>query len=210
MESYPFPLWEAFLRIALAAGVGALVGLERERRRQPAGLRTHAVLAVGSAVVTLVSVYTVHAYGGPGADPSRIMAQIVSGIGFLGAGAILRFGTTVKGLTTAASLWSTAGLGMAVGVGMYATAAFALAVLLAFLSLVSKIERELIKTKGALLVKVKTDDPEAFLAFLREQLPEVRLKRLSKEDGSVVFSLPRKDYAKLEELVKRVKELELL
>jgi putative Mg2+ transporter-C (MgtC) family protein len=106
-------------RLALAALLGGVVGAERELADQPAGLRTHMLLTIGACLFTLVSAY---GFGGP-ADPSRLAAQIVTGIGFLGGGAILRHGLNVRGLTTAASIWATASLGVAVGAGRYLLAA---------------------------------------------------------------------------------------
>ena len=104
------------LRLSVAAALGGAIGLERELRERGAGLRTHLVVCVGSALFTLVSAY---GFVGPKVDPTRIAAQIVSGIGFLGAGAIIRQGLSVRGLTTAAPLWLVAALGMAAGAGYY-------------------------------------------------------------------------------------------
>jgi putative Mg2+ transporter-C (MgtC) family protein len=127
--------WELYVRLLVAALLGGAVGLEREFRDQPAGFRTHMLVSLGSCLFALVSAYGVDAFLAPGdpsvsADPTRIAAQIVSGIGFLGAGAILRYGTTVRGLTTAASLWVVAAIGMAAAFGAYllsvATAALTL------------------------------------------------------------------------------------
>ncbi|MBY0493365.1 MAG: MgtC/SapB family protein [Cyanobacteria bacterium] len=102
-------------RIALATLLGAFLGYERERAGKPAGLRTHGMVALGAALFTAVSV---DGFDGRG-DPARMAAQIVTGMGFLGAGTILHFRGTVHGLTTAASLWVSAAMGTAVGVGMY-------------------------------------------------------------------------------------------
>jgi putative Mg2+ transporter-C (MgtC) family protein len=102
-------------RLLLAAALGGAVGAERELHDQPAGLRTHMLLTIGACLFTLVSAY---GFGGP-ADPSRLAAQIVTGIGFLGGGAIVRHGLTVRGLTTAASIWATASIGVAAGAGSY-------------------------------------------------------------------------------------------
>jgi len=107
------------LRLVLAAALGALIGGEREIHGHPAGIRTHMLVALGSGLFTVLSI---HGFGqGPGVpiDPTRIAAQIVSGIGFLGAGAILKDGIVIRGLTTAASLWATAAVGMAAGAGEY-------------------------------------------------------------------------------------------
>ncbi|RUM32297.1 MAG: MgtC/SapB family protein [Aquifex sp.] len=215
-ERYPFPLWEAFLRIALAALLGAVIGLERERRKQPAGLRTHAVLSIGATLITLVSIYTSYTYGGLTADPSRITAQIVSGIGFLGAGAILRFGVTIKGLTTAASLWSTAGLGIAVGTGMYTLAMFTTFVMLLFLTFVSKIERELLKSKGVVHLKLTISTSPEVLYKVNNLLENGKILKAAKKENLLEVVIAVQDYGdlpeKLEELLKLkgVKEVEII
>jgi putative Mg2+ transporter-C (MgtC) family protein len=122
---------EALLRTGLAALLGALVGLERELRGQHAGMRTHTLVCVGAALFTFVGAY---GFGditrGPNTDPMRVAAQIVSGIGFIGAGAILRDGESVRGVTTAASLWASAAIGMAVGAGLVSVALVGAAVVL--------------------------------------------------------------------------------
>ena len=111
--------WAYAIRLLVAAALGALIGLEREVHDHPAGMRTHLLVSLGSAGFTVLSIA---AFSAPGADPARIAAQIVTGIGFLGAGAILKEGATVRGLTTAASLWATAAVGMAAGAGAWVTA----------------------------------------------------------------------------------------
>jgi putative Mg2+ transporter-C (MgtC) family protein len=122
--------WDALLRLTVACGLGGAVGFERELRDREAGIRTHLLVSLGSALFTLVSAYGFHEFltGGGNivrADPSRIAAQIVTGIGFLGAGAIIREGLSVRGLTTAATLWVVAAVGMACGAGYYWPAAAA-------------------------------------------------------------------------------------
>jgi putative Mg2+ transporter-C (MgtC) family protein len=121
-------------RIALTVALCGAIGLEREARAQVAGLRTHILVGLGAALFTLVSAYAFDA-GDPGVtvDPTRIAAQIVTGIGFLGAGTIIRQGLTVRGLTTAASLWIVAAIGMAAGAGYYLGAVATTAVVLASL-----------------------------------------------------------------------------
>jgi putative Mg2+ transporter-C (MgtC) family protein len=104
-------------RILLAAILGAVIGVEREIHDHPAGIRTHLLVALGSGLFTVLSIAGFSSADGSGTDPSRVAAQIVTGIGFLGAGAILKYGPTVRGLTTAASLWAAAGIGMAAGAG---------------------------------------------------------------------------------------------
>lgn len=119
------------VRLLVAAGLGLAIGFEREIHGHPAGLRTHMLVALGSGLFTVLSI---HGFGGEGGgapvDPTRIAAQIVSGIGFLGAGAILKDGIVIRGLTTAASLWATAAVGMAAGAGEWTISIVATIVIL--------------------------------------------------------------------------------
>ena len=119
------------VRLIVAAGLGAAVGAEREIHNHPAGIRTHMLVALGSGLFTVLSI---HGFGEGGAgapvDPTRIAAQIVSGIGFLGAGAILKDGVVIRGLTTAASLWATAAVGMAAGAGEHVLAVVSAVIIL--------------------------------------------------------------------------------
>jgi putative Mg2+ transporter-C (MgtC) family protein len=130
------PSLDLLLRLLLAAALGAAIGLEREMRRKPAGLRTNILIAVGAALFTTLSL-TIAARGG---TPDRIAAQIVTGIGFLGAGAILRSGRNVHGMTTAATIWVNAAIGMAAGAGEFGMAAIATLVTLVVLVLLPPIE----------------------------------------------------------------------
>ena len=107
--------FDLVLRLLLAAILGAVIGVEREIHDHPAGIRTHLLVALGSGLFTVLSIVGFPSADGAPTDPSRVAAQIVTGIGFLGAGAILKYGPTVRGLTTAASLWAAAGIGMAAG-----------------------------------------------------------------------------------------------
>ncbi len=128
MPDIPSLSWaEVLLRVVLAAVLGGAIGIEREIREREAGLRTHMLVAVGAALFTLASAYgfrdfLVHGGSVVRADPTRIAAQIVTGIGFLGAGAIIRQGLAVRGLTTAATLWVVAAIGLAAGAGYYSAA----------------------------------------------------------------------------------------
>lgn len=131
----------SLLRLGLAALASAIVGAERELRRQPAGLRTHILIGVGACLLMLLSIWLPAALRVPGGDPGRIAAQVVSGIGFLGAGAILRFGTDIKGITTSASIWATSALGLAIGAGLYIPSAAALLIVILTLSALEKVER---------------------------------------------------------------------
>jgi putative Mg2+ transporter-C (MgtC) family protein len=116
--------WEILLRLSVAAGLGAAIGVERELRDREAGMRTHLLVALGAALFTIVSAYGFEEFFTTGGsivqtDPTRIAAQVVTGIGFLGAGAIIREGLSVRGLTTAGSLWVVAAIGMAAGAGFF-------------------------------------------------------------------------------------------
>ena len=131
---------ELTVRLVAALLLGAVIGWERELQRMPAGFRTHALVSLGSASFTVLSAY---AFTGPGSDPTRIAAQIVSGIGFLGGGAILHYGGTVRGLTTAASLWSVAAVGMAAGAGLLVLAAVSTVLIIIGLEVFQRLERVL-------------------------------------------------------------------
>ena len=107
------------LRLVVGCILGGLIGWERELNDRPAGFRTHILVTVGSALIMIISINIFHMFPDSDADPGRIAAQVVSGIGFLGAGTIIREGINVRGLTTAASLWAVAAIGLAIGAGFY-------------------------------------------------------------------------------------------
>ncbi len=137
-------IYEIVFKLTLASILGALIGLERESLNRPAGLRTYTLVCVGSALAMIVSIdIYLQYYHTVNADPGRIAAQVVSGIGFLGAGTIIREGATVRGLTTAAGLWAVACIGLAVGSGLYipavATTVLILFVLIYFVKFEEKI-----------------------------------------------------------------------
>jgi putative Mg2+ transporter-C (MgtC) family protein len=125
------------LRLAVGLILGALIGFERELHRQPAGFRTHSLVSLGAALFTVVSAF---GFGGDLVDPTRIAAQIVSGIGFIGAGTILQYRGHIRGLTTAASLWSVAAIGTAAGAGLFVTAVVGTILILVILSILDRVE----------------------------------------------------------------------
>jgi putative Mg2+ transporter-C (MgtC) family protein len=140
------PPHEIALRLVTATVLAGLVGLDRERHRSAAGLRTHALVGMSSCLLMIVSAFgfaDILGTPGVGLDPSRIAAQIVTGIGFLGAGTIIAHGDSVRGLTTAASIWAVAALGIAVGGGMYRAAILGTALALILLLVMRPIERRL-------------------------------------------------------------------
>lgn len=147
------------MRIVLATFLGGLVGFDRERGSHPAGFRTNILVCVGACLMTIVSIHGFEEYGSV-KDPARLAAQIVSGIGFLGAGVILHKGVSVRGLTTAASMWAVAGIGITSGVGMLKLAT-ATTVLVTFVLSSSKLLEGRLKSKHNAVLQVymiKNDD----------------------------------------------------
>ena len=145
-------------RLLLSALFAGFIGLERESHGRPAGLRTHILVAVGSCLVMLLSIY---GFAGSWAnrDPARLAAQVISGIGFLGAGTILREGATIKGLTTAASLWVVAGIGLAVGSGFYLGAVAATIIAVMALFFLEKLEKRYLSPQMVTLEATISDQP---------------------------------------------------
>lgn len=136
-------IWNLFLRLIISILLAAIIGSRQERKGRPAGLRTHIAISLGSACVMMLSIYVaqVHNVG----DPGRIAAQVVSGIGFLGAGAIIKYGFNVIGMTTAASIWTTAAIGLVVGVGLYPLAIGGTLFLFITLSWIRRLEKKVFK-----------------------------------------------------------------
>jgi putative Mg2+ transporter-C (MgtC) family protein len=166
---------EVLLRVLLALIPAALIGLDRELSRQPAGLRTHVLVGLGACLFTLAGV------GVPGGDPTRIAAQVASGIGFLGAGAILRDQFRVRGLTTAASLWVTAAIGVAAGLGAYEATVITTAIALLVLLPLKWIEREVFppRRSRSFIVEVEPDQPlPAAIEAIESILGPVTIRRV--------------------------------
>jgi len=137
---------QVLFRLILSAVLGGAVGFEREIQGRVAGFRTHILVCVGSCLIMLTSMHMFDVYKGIAVlDPARMAAQVVTGVGFLGAGTIIRYRASVKGLTTAASLWAIAGIGLAVGSGFYFAAIVTSVVILLSLLLLTKIEAKISK-----------------------------------------------------------------
>lgn len=151
---------DILLRLGIATVLGGLVGLEREKINRPAGLRTHILVCLGAALLMMISInmYLVFGHLAP-VDPGRIAAQVVSGIGFLGAGTILREGATIRGLTTAASLWVIAAVGLAVGSGFYVGAIASVALALGALLILSGVEHQIARRRWQVLKVTAHDRP---------------------------------------------------
>ena len=161
---------QILIRLLIAALLGAMIGFERERQNQPAGLRTHTILAVGSTLAMTLSINIAMQFRSlvPNGDPARLAAQVISGIGFLGAGAILRFGNNIRGLTTATSLWTLAIIGLAVGAGHFFSAVAATVLLLVVLTLLDQVEKRFIKTYRTMNVLVEVEDRSGVLNEIRK------------------------------------------
>ena len=155
------------IRVAAGTGLAAVLGLEREATGKSAGLRTHAMVGLGAAVFTVLSMEAFE-----GADTSRVAAQIVSGIGFLGAGAIFRSGPLVKGLTTAAGLWAAAALGMAAGSGQIAWATVATGMAVIVLLVLRSIDTLIGRRRIGVVLEAVVNPSAAFID-VRDQLHSI-------------------------------------
>jgi len=186
-------------RLLLAAFLSGLIGFEREYHGRAAGLRTHILLCVGSTLIMLTSMYLFEIYSGKVlCDPGRIAAGVVTGIGFLGAGTIMRFRVSVRGLTTAASLWVVSSIGLAVGLGMYSGAIFTTVLTLVTLLFFSKLEYLFVRRDWYRVLIIETRDMAGQLFHIREELAnyEVEIKDLevekSSEPGNTVLRISLK------------------
>jgi putative Mg2+ transporter-C (MgtC) family protein len=222
-SSLPSLSWdESLLRLALAAVLGGLIGVERELRDREAGLRTHLLVGLGSAAFTIVGAYGFHDFLEAGGavvrtDPTRIAAQIVTGIGFLGAGAIIRQGWSVRGLTTAATLWVVASVGMAAGAGYYSAAVITTGVVLVALwplrILAYRIVPRFRDAGGRLLVALPAgESPGAVVDAVEGAGARIGSIDLSQEGGHrrlvLEVALPRDTPAT--QVVARVADIELV
>ncbi len=163
------PDLQILLRVLVGAVLGAVVGFERETHDQPAGLRTHMILVIGATLAMILSVNLGYLFARPGtpADPARLAAQVISGIGFLGAGAILRYGFNVKGLTTATSMWTMAIVGMTVGAGYYLVAVVTTLMILIVLALLDIIEKRFLKVSASRYISVEADFKKGLVKSVR-------------------------------------------
>ena len=167
---------EMLLRLAVSMLLGGAIGFERERDSQPAGLRTHMILVMGSCLAMILSI---NIGAENGTDPARLAAQVISGIGFLGAGAILRSGFNVKGLTTATTVWTTAIIGLAVGYGYYWVGAFTTVLVLVVLTLVSIFEKKFIRRNVVRVIKVDAMDVPNIFRSVRKEISRNAVQILS-------------------------------
>lgn len=201
---------EFFLRIVVACVCGACIGIERTKRFKEAGIRTHVIVCFSAALMMIVSKYgfsdmaqagVVIFDGVKAADPSRIASQVVNGISFLGAGVIFKHGSNIKGLTTAAGLWATAGIGLAVGAGMYSIAVFTTIIMLVLQVLMHRfaVGADLM---SSLHIQFTIDSREGFQEnledFLREQKIQVQeMKIVYSDDGFVSYDMRVRSHREL-------------
>ncbi len=157
------------LKILLAVALSGLVGLEREHKHRPAGLRTHVLVCVGATLTMMISQFIVSEGGST--DISRLGAQVISGIGFLGAGTIIREGDRVRGLTTAATLWATACIGLAIGIGYYLGAVIATLTMLLVLKVLGYIMKKY-ESKENLTIHIHTANEKENIGRITEVLHE--------------------------------------
>lgn len=192
--------WELTERLFMAALMGGLIGWERELHHHPAGFRTHILVSVGSTLIMLISIYGfvdfVHLPHFT-FDPSRISAQVISGIGFLGAGTILRQGVTVSGLTTAASLWVVAAVGLSVGAGYYFPAIITTAIVLIGLVLRKHLERLFWNKKNRAVLEIWAVNETGKLSELVEiigksnsiSIKKLRIEEDQREECKITFTI---------------------
>ncbi|MCM8790389.1 MAG: MgtC/SapB family protein [Candidatus Omnitrophica bacterium] len=167
--------WLIVFRLILAAVLSGLIGFEREFHGRAAGFRTHILLCIGSCLIMLTSMHIFDIYyGRVSVDPARIAAGVITGIGFLGAGTIMHSHSSVRGLTTAASLWVVAGLGLAVGSGLYFGSIITTVLTVVVLMMFSKIEHAMIRKYWYRTVVVEASDSIEQLKAIREKIIEGR------------------------------------
>jgi putative Mg2+ transporter-C (MgtC) family protein len=207
--------WELVGRLVMSAALGGAIGVERERMSWAAGLRTHMLVCVGSALIMIVSAYGFDEVLREGVvlDPSRMAGQVVSGIGFLGAGAILARGEIVKGLTTAASVWAVAGVGLAVGGGLYTASIASTVIMLIILAGIKPLEKRFIGSRQRKELTVYTDRDALSISTLNDALGSgsARVKQFvmqqKKDSDEVGITLSRVTQAQFEAICKRLRDV---
>jgi putative Mg2+ transporter-C (MgtC) family protein len=198
------------LRLAVALALGAVVGLERERQERAAGLRTVTMVSLGSCLFTIVG-----AYGFPQTDPSRVAAQIVTGIGFLGAGTIFLRKDLVRGLTTAATIWAVAAIGMAAGTAQYVIAFFTTLLILSVLMVLKPIEKRFFKRPSEAQISLVVPRAESEIEKVRAVLGvigafpmSIRIHELNESDDRLEIDVGLPHNRTTAELLRQLRTLE--
>jgi putative Mg2+ transporter-C (MgtC) family protein len=178
----------SLIRLIISFLAGALIGMNREKQNQAAGFRTHILICMGSCLIMLVSIFIPQEFlNFKNGDPGRIAAQVITGIGFLGAGAIIRMGDHVKGLTTAASIWISAAIGLAFGAGMIWVALVTLILVLFTLGLLDRLEKIFFKKKVAKVLELQLKQPTADLQQVQSILDKFHIKYEVVEYRQIIY-----------------------
>ncbi|MCX7942444.1 MAG: MgtC/SapB family protein [Dictyoglomaceae bacterium] len=204
--------FDIIFRLLLSILLGGLVGWEREKEEKPAGLRTHILVSLGSTLIMIVSAYGF--LGKYQADPGRIAAQVITGIGFIGAGTILRTGSTIKGLTTAASIWTVSGIGLAIGIGFYLPAIFTTLLVVATLIFARKLEISVIGSHRLLSLRCVIEDKPGSIESIGNLMEKLnveikKIELLSYKEGRIILNIFLKLPARFseKELITKIAEL---
>jgi putative Mg2+ transporter-C (MgtC) family protein len=209
---------QIIFRLLVAAALGAVVGYERQRNNQPAGLRTHIILVIGATLAMTLSINLAMEFRPlvPNGDPARLAAQVISGIGFLGVGAIIRYGANIKGLTTATSMWSMAVVGLVAGAGYYVVAVFTTGLLMITLILINFFEKRYIKPVITSQLTITAEDKREMLDKMRRVIEKhgrigsgISIhKDLHHKRAKFVMTFKRKEGELIDELLVELTEVE--
>ncbi|MEX2415060.1 MAG: MgtC/SapB family protein [Paenibacillaceae bacterium] len=199
--------WEIGIRIFIALGLGGLIGLERELGGHSAGFRTHILVCIGSTLIVILSIYGFSQFAyepNVRMDPARLAAQVVAGVGFLGAGTIMRTGTTISGLTTAASLWVVAAIGLSVGAGFYFGAILTAFVTFFSLFLLNKLEKVFSKSRQTKELNIEVWDGNGNIGTIMSTLQElgIRIIKINIENDQTTMVEGSKHAVRMHMIVK--------
>ncbi len=189
------PVWDIALRLAIALGAGAIIGTQREYKKgNSAGLRTHSLVSLGACLAMLTNEYLWHKFGGSSTDISRMAAYVISGIGFLGAGSIIKDGIRVRGLTTAAGLWVVACLGITAGAGFYTATGIGTAFAVIVMWSLKALEYKLFKKKNIAVTILEIDGSQEKLVEVLNVLAvnKMKIKNIEMDemdDGSTALTI---------------------
>lgn len=215
MDAFTDTTGHYLLRLLMAVAIGGLVGLEREYKGKPAGMRTNILMCLGACLIMILSIETARR-AGPPADPGRIAAQVVTGVGFLGAGTIIRSRVSVAGLTTAATIWFVAALGLVVGAGQFLWAAVAAALMIVTLTLLAGVEHRMavVRQLHVLRLRVKGKDLEKLREVLRKNritADDLEVKRMADEvQLDIEYVALERKHAALVESLEELDDVEVI
>ena len=205
------------LRLLFALLVGGLIGIEREIKDKPAGMRTNMLMCTGSCLLMILSI-EVARYGGPPSDPGRIAAQVVTGVGFLGAGTIIRSGLSITGLTTAATIWLVSALGLVIGTGNFILGGVSAILIIITLTLLGRVETHLAVRQQRHILKFRLHNPETSVEGIKRLLYRNRITAddisLTFEDGAILFDIeyiaPNRKHQAMLEIIRNNRDAEVM